>query len=195
MSQPPPLPRPEVSRPYLIDHLAVLAGVALSLYLMHLAPLKAEPSAELDWRLRQAYAFLALIIRLPEGVLLLWPVFFGLQYFRRSERLSAGEWLWLLGWVGAALLTVLALVASLKLEFLPESLPSLAEKARILYYLLVTPALALLALLVALLGLFRSWVPPWTHSLALALLLWPAPAAALVLLTGGLTSGESRWLE
>src|SRR5262249_26022758 len=107
MSQRPPAERPEVSRPGVIDHLAVLAGVALSLYLMHLAPLTAQPSNPLDWRLEQVFRFLAPLIRLPEGVLLLWPVFFGLQYFSRSDGLTAGEWLWLLGWAGVVLLTAL----------------------------------------------------------------------------------------
>jgi len=193
MSQRLPAERPEVSRPGVIDHLAILAGVALSLYLMHLAPLRAEPSNPLDWRLEQVFRFLILLVRLPEGVLLLWPLFFAMQYFSRQNGLTAGEWLWLLAWVGVVLLT--ALTAWARLLGLPESLAPYADKPRILWYLLVTPALAALALLVLIVDLFRSYEPPWTHQLALALLLWPAPGAMIVLFGGELEPGVSRWLQ
>lgn len=179
--------RPEVSRPALFGHLAILAGVALSLYLIHLAPLEAKPTNPLGPRLRQVFEFLVLLVRLPEGVLLLWPVFFAMTWFGRSGGLTASEWLWLLCWVGLLLLTTLT--AWDRLLGLPETVQPYAAKPRILWYLLVTPALALLALLVLIIDLFRSYDPPWTHYLALALLLWPAPAAVLVLLGGELVPG------
>jgi hypothetical protein len=48
-------------------------------------------------------------MRLPEGVLLLWPVFLALQRLRgRRQGLTFGEWLWVLAWLGTALLTGLS---------------------------------------------------------------------------------------
>jgi hypothetical protein len=177
--------RPEpVSRPSLVDHLAILAGVALSVYLLRLAPLAVKPTNPLDPRVAQAFEFLAVAMRLSEGIILLWPVFFILQWFGRNDGLTAGEWLWLLCWVGILLLT--ALTAWEYLLGLPPSLQPHADKPRILWYLLVAPALAALALVVLIVDLFRSYTPPWTHALGLALVLWPAPGALVVLLGGEL---------
>jgi hypothetical protein len=175
-------PGPEVSRPCLFDHLAILAGLALSIYLMRLAPLTAEPTNPLDPRVAQVFGFLVVLIRLPEGIVLLWPIFFATQWFGRSDGLTAGEWLWLLCWGGLLVLTALTVWGRV-LGF-PEWMYPYADKPRLLWYLLLTPALAALALVVLIVDLFRSYVPPWTHQLGLALLLWPAPAA-LVVLAGG----------
>src|SRR4051794_14707627 len=103
MSKRPQPAAADVARPGLVDHLAVLAGMALSVYLMRLAPLTAEPANPLPSRVAQAFDFLAVLIRLPEGVVLLWPFFFATQYFSRSDGLTAGEWLWLLCWAGVLL--------------------------------------------------------------------------------------------
>jgi hypothetical protein len=184
MSKRPQPPAADVSRPALVDHLAVLAGAALSVYLMRLAPMTAEPTNPLPPRVAQAFDFLVVLIRLPEGVVLLWPFFYATQWFSRSGGLTAGEWLWLLCWAGVLLLTALTVWGSL-LGF-PESVQPYADKPRLLWYMLLTPALAALALAVLVVDLFRSSKPPWTHHLALALLLWPAPAALIVLFGGEL---------
>jgi hypothetical protein len=194
MSQRPLAAPPEASRPGLFDHVAILAGAALSLYLMRIAPLRAVSTNTLDPRLDQVFRFLILFVRLPEGIVLLWPVFFALQWFSRSEGLAMGEWLWLFSWVGVMILAVLAGLTTLPESYQPESLPLYASKLRVLWYLLVTPALAVLALLVLLVDLFRSYVPPWTHQLALALLLWPAPGAVVILFGGKLEPEMSEWL-
>src|SRR5262249_42281862 len=76
MSKRPDAPPPDVSRPSLFDFLAILAGLALSIYLMRLVPLNAEPTNPLEPRVAQVFGFLVVLIRLPEGIVLLWPIFF-----------------------------------------------------------------------------------------------------------------------
>lgn len=184
----PARPRPSApSRPSFFDYLLLLTGVALSVYLMRLAPLSAQSRNPLDPRLAQVFEFLVVLVRLPEGVLLLWPLLFATQWFGRHDGLTAAEWLWLLAWVGVLLLT--AFTAWDRLLGLPESIAPYAGKPRVLWYLLVTPALAALAALILVTDLFRSRPTPWTHNLALASLLWPAPAALLLLFGGELVAG------
>jgi hypothetical protein len=121
-------------------------------------------------------------MRLPEGIILLWPLFFVPQWFRRSEGLTAGEWLWLLSWLGMLLLT--GLTAWDVLLGLPEGLAAHAAKPRLLWYMIVAPSLGALGLLVAIVSLFRATPPPWTHWQALALVLWPLLPVLLVLAAG-----------
>jgi hypothetical protein len=174
--------RPCPSRPSLFDHLLVLAGAALSLYLMRLAPIRAEPARTLGPRLAEVFAFLPDMMRLSEGVILLWPFFFLPQWISRSERLTAGEWLWLLAWVGLLLLT--GLTAWEFLLGLPEALVPHAGKPRLLWYVLAVPALAGVGVIVLIVSLLSGVPPPWTHWLALALMFWPA-LPVLVVLGGG----------
>jgi hypothetical protein len=185
-SQAPPLPR-KLSRPGPFDHLLILAGAALSIHLMRLAPIVATPSQPLDPRLGEFFAFLPTLMRLPEGIILLWPVFLVSGWFSRGEGLTAGEWLWLLSWVGLLLIT--ALTAWEVLLGLPEALVPHAAKPRLLWYMIVAPGLGGLAVLVLIASLFRSTPPPWTHWLALALVLWPAAPVLLVLIGGQFGKG------
>ena len=55
--------------------------------------------------------------------------------------------------------------------------------------LLETVPWVLILLVVLVVGLFRDTPPPWTHSLALALMFWPAAPAVLVLVGGEFRSG------
>src|SRR5262245_35563500 len=129
-----------VSRPCFFDYLSLPAGVGLSLYWMQLAPIRAEPeSASIDPRLASLIAFLPALMRLPEGVILLWPLFFATQWPGRSQGLTLGEWLWLLAWVGAAMLA--GLTTWEHLGGLPELLRPHAAKPRLLWYVVVMPAM------------------------------------------------------
>jgi hypothetical protein len=175
-----------VSRPRFFDYFFLLGGVSLSLYLMLLSPIGAEATAELpDARLGQVVAFLPTMMRLPEGVFLLWPLFFATQWVSRSRPLTAGEWLWLLAWVGLVVLT--ALTAWEYLVGLPDSVRAHAGKPRLLWYVVVMPAMGVLAVLFLLFGVFRSTPAPWTDTLALALVIWPVPLALTVLSVGNFT--------
>ncbi len=170
-----------VSRPCFVDYLFLLAGVGLSLYLMQLAPIRAAPDESGDRRFAAVIAFLPSLMRLPEGVILLLPLFFATQWRTRTGGLTLGEWLWLLAWVGIALIT--ALTAWEAVAGLPSWLAPHAVKPRLLWYALFAPAMALLAILFLIVSLFRP-PAPWTQSMGLALLLWPAGPSLAVLMLG-----------
>jgi hypothetical protein len=103
-------PVPYTSRPTLVDYYLLLLGCGLSLYLTRLGPMPAAAEeSRTDPGLREFVALLPEAMRLPEGVLLLWPVFLALQRLRgRRQGLTFGEWLWVLAWLGTALLTGLS---------------------------------------------------------------------------------------
>jgi hypothetical protein len=180
-----PQQRPErASRPTPLDFFFLLAGASLSLCLARLVPLReleVNPAA-LDERLRAAAALLPDALRLPEGILLLWPLFFLPQrLFGRSQGLTTGEWLWVLSWFGVALLT--ALDAVKYFDALPEGFAAYASKPRLFWYSIFVPATAALATLLLLVGVLRRQAPPWTNSLGLVLVIWPAlPLAAILAL-------------
>jgi hypothetical protein len=175
----PPAP---VSRPCFFDYLFLLGGMGLSLYLMELAPLQAEADVTLpDPRLADVIAFLPKLMRFPEGILLLWPLFFVTQFPGRSIALTLGEWLWLFAWMGLALLTILT--AWEHLAGLPSFMQPHAAKPRMLWYVVVMPAMGVLALVFLSVSLFRP-TPPWTHYFGLALILWPTVPALAVLALG-----------
>jgi hypothetical protein len=179
---PPTKPQPLLSRPSFLDYLFLLGGVGLSLYLMQLAPIRAEADpAVSDPRLASVIAFLPELMRIPEGVVLLWPLFFATQWPGRSRGLTLGEWLWLFAWVGFALLT--ALTALHHLGGMPDFMLPHAAKPRLLWYMIAMPAMGGLALVFLVVSMFKP-APPWTHNLGLALVLWPAVPALAILAFG-----------
>jgi hypothetical protein len=173
-----------VSRPSFFDYLILLGGMGLSIYLMQLTPIRAEVEGKLpDPRLAPFIAFLPLLMRVPEGVILCWPLFFAAQWMGRTQALALGEWLWLFAWAGFALLT--AWTAWDHLGGLPDALQPYAAKPRLLWYMLVMPAMGGLALIFLVISLFRA-PTPWTNGLGLALVFWPAVIALMVLAIGRL---------
>ena len=167
-------------RPTFLGYFLLLAGVALSAYLVRLAPLPIGPrDPAADPQLRTALAFAAEFMRLTEGVILLGPLLLATQWLRgRRQGLTSIEWLWVLSWFGAALLAALA---ALK-HFLPDF--NLLSLAPWLWYLIVVPSMAGLGVVLRVLGLFSRRPAPWTHALGLALLIWPVPLLAVVLAVG-----------
>jgi hypothetical protein len=175
------VPEAAPSRPSLVDALFLLAGCALSLYLIPLNPLAATPAEDPPGPVAAALlAFLPGAMRLPEGILLLWPVFFATRrLLGRREALTGGEWLWVLSWVGVAAL------AGLDAWGVWGSPPAfLHTRPRLLWYMIFVPAMSALAAVLALAGLVRRRYPPWTHLFGLALVLWPALPLALILALG-----------
>jgi hypothetical protein len=149
---------------------------------MRLAPIRAEADPSLgDARLASIIAFLPELMRIPEGVILLWPLFFATQWPGRARGLTLGEWLWLFAWVGFALLTALAALHSVGAT--PSFLQAHAAKPRLLWYLIAMPAMGGLALIFLLVSMFKP-SPPWTHNFGLALVLWPAVPALTILAFG-----------
>jgi hypothetical protein len=170
-----------VSRPSFFDYLFLLGGVGLSLYLMNLAPIRAEPDGPRDKHLTALVQFLPSLMRIPEGVILLWPLFFATQWPGRSRGLTLGEWLWLLAWAAMTLITSLTVWEAL--SGLPGWLAPHATKPRLLWYALFAPALGGLALVFLMVSLFRS-PAPWTQNFGLALLTWTAGPSLAVLVLG-----------
>ncbi len=166
-------------RPTLVDYLFLLAGASLSLYLVQLGSLTAM-AGDGATTSTPALPILPGTMRVSEGIILLWPVFFVTQRLRgRKEGLTAVEWLWVLSWIGIAVLTVLAAL---------EKTDNLSEKhaaaARRFWYYIFAPVMAGLSLLLGVGGLLRRGPAPWTHTFGIALMLWPVVPLAGILALG-----------
>jgi hypothetical protein len=170
-----------MSRPRLVDYFLILLGCGLSLILAELSGLKPVlPDSPLP-------AYRALVVKvvpqllfLPAGILLMWPVFYTLQWlFGRAQSLTAGEWLWGLAWLGALVLTIWVIWKGL--GTLPEFMSGEGfRKGMVVGHVVAVLALAAIALVVLLIGLIGRWQQPWTHAFALVLMLWPVlPLAVL----------------
>lgn len=165
-------PLPEATRPRTLDFLLLCCGVGLSVFLAGLSGLQAGPpeSAPLHATLLKVFPTLLL---LPAGVLLLWPVFYTTQKIvGRRQELTLAEWLWGLAW-----LETLALAAWILLKGLgtaPEFMNSAGfQNALLLGHVIFLVSTGALAALLYVVGLFGRWAVPWTHTLGLALLMWP----------------------
>ena len=175
MSQTLPKPPPVPTRPYLLDYLLLLAGLSLSLFLIDFSPLTIEPSEHLPHpALRSAVAFLPRLLRVPEGVILLFPLFFLPQFVlgRRFE-IASGEWLWAFTWMGTVALTGVSLWR--ETVGLPQVVDPYWPMVRWFWYLAFGAATALTAGILALYGMIRRGPMPWTHGLGLVLAVWPLP--------------------
>src|SRR4051812_33593155 len=97
------------SRPTLVDYLLVLLGCSLSFFLVRQTPYEVTPREGLAPPLADFVRSLGDIMRLSEGIVLLWPAFLMLQMVRGrgGMGLTAGEWLWVIAWFGVAVLTAL----------------------------------------------------------------------------------------
>lgn len=173
------------SRPTAVDFFFLIVGVALSLLLFRIPVLRVDPTGgELlpEW-LRYLLPALPEMMRLPEGVLLLWPVFYVSQLVvGRSQGLTTSEWLWIFAWV--AVVAINALAAWNAWGVVPDELKPYARWPGLLWYVVVVPSMSVTALVVSLFGLMTRAAPPWTHSLALVLIIWPVlPLAAVLALT------------
>jgi hypothetical protein len=197
------VPIPSGFRPTLVDFFFLLVGGALSYILLLLSPsMQAPDSAASQPSVRRIghihfemetevegkvprLLILALpdLLRLHEGIVLLWPIFLGLQRFRgRPAGLTAGEWLWVFAWLGTAVVEGARLWQQSGTE--TEALHRYLNWPPVIWYFLILPAMALIALGVASLGLAKRQLYPWTHSLALALVLWPVLVLAGMIAVG-----------
>jgi hypothetical protein len=173
-----------LSRPSLLDFFLLVVGCALSFFLARLPlPFFQEPvtgPVPVDHGVREV---LPSLLQLPDGVILLWPFFYLIQLgLGRSRGMTAGEWLWLFAWLGNALLHTLALVVELMAlpEFLRTTTASLAPYSvywtywpAIIWYMVLLPSMALIAVIIAVVGAFSREPPPWTNNLGLVLIIWP----------------------
>ncbi|HEY7309437.1 MAG TPA: hypothetical protein VH643_08780 [Gemmataceae bacterium] len=162
------------SRPTLLDYVFLLAGGSLSLFLMSVSPLLVKPSHD-NWpaSLNEFIAFLPSAMRLPEGIVLMGPLFYVTQLVRRRAwALTSLEWLWAISWLG---IVVLAAVAAWhRSDTMPEFLEPYAAMPRKLWYLIFVPSMAVLAAVLGIVGIVRRAAVPWTHTFGMVLLVWPA---------------------
>jgi hypothetical protein len=168
-------------QPALIDYLLVFLGLGISTALADMSGLRTlgpgtTPAALLQVLLRA----LPTLLFLPVGVALFWPIFYLTQWLRgRRQGLSAGEWLLGLTWLAA--LALAAWCAGKGLGWLSGFLAEDDFKKHvILGYIIFMISMGCLALLLWLLGLVTRWRQPWTHTLSLALMLWPAAPLLVV---------------
>lgn len=207
VAAPAPVAVAPVSRPTLVEYFLLLVGCALSFYLItldhpkgqlgavaakqderYLGHLKVEPASSVT---SPALRFLVLtlpdLMRLPEGIILLWPLLHGIQRIMgRREGLTSAEWLWVFSWLGTALITGMALWT--RFGSVPEWIATHASWPPVVWYVILVPSMALIAGLILLFGLLGRWQLPWTHNFGLVLIIWPAlPLAAI------LTLGKYAW--
>jgi hypothetical protein len=176
------------SRPTLIDYLLLLTGCGLSLYLIQLATLPVTITGDVGPRARMFVQHLGAPLRLSEGIILLWPLLFFLQrLLGRSQGLTGGEWLWVLSWLGVAVLVGLDVWRNIPdLPELPDFIQSQPARPRALWYMTFVPAMVVVALVLALVGLVGRGPTPWTQPLSLALMIWPALPLAIIVSLGKL---------
>jgi len=162
------------SRPTLVDYVFLLVGCSLSLYLLSFSPLRVKSVHENGPAfLDEFLTFLPEAMRLPEGIVLMGPIFYLTQLVRRRAwGLTSLEWLWLLNGLGVAVLAGVA--AWDRSGTVPDFLEPYATMPRKLWYLIFVPSMAVLAAVLGILGLVRRAAVPWTHTFGLVLLVWPA---------------------
>jgi hypothetical protein len=172
-----PDPPASLTRPTWLDFVLILVGCSLSLLLTDLGGFQAAPTGTTPHGVLLLLRSLPYLLFLPAGILLFLPLFYLTQRVAgRKQAISVGEWLGFVAWVGALLLT--AWVAWHHWGTPPEFL----SKSNVwVGYAVTVLALAAGALITGLVDLIGRWGRPWTHHLALALLLWPAlPLLALL---------------
>ncbi|HWG47585.1 MAG TPA: hypothetical protein VN688_32780 [Gemmataceae bacterium] len=169
------------SRPTLVDYIFLLVGGSLSLYLLSLSPLLVKPSSDNpSTALRAFVAFLPAAMRLPEGIVLMGPIFYLMQLLRRRGwGLTSLEWLWTINGLGVAVLAGLAVWH--RSDTLPAFMQPYATMPPKLWYLIFVPSMAALAALLGIVGMVRRVAVPWTHTFGFVLLLWPiAPLLGII---------------
>src|SRR5262249_12113972 len=161
------------TRPRFVDYLLLLVGVMLSALLGALSELRVDSTSTNPWLLAWAQLF-PFFLFLPVGIILLWPIFFTTQkIFGRPQSLPSADWLLGLAWLGAVALS--AWIAWKASGAAPEALTSAGFKQTVvLVYVLFTLSIGAISVVLLLVGLVGRWSQPWTHTLALALFMWPA---------------------
>ena len=169
------------TRPRLVDYLFLWIGVGLSALFAEMADLRTvlregTPGPALHAVLH----VLPALLFLPVGVILFWPVFHATQWITgRRQGLTVGEWLLGLAWLAAIAFALWCIGKGT--GSLPEFLSGPQfKKYAVLGYILFMLSVGALAAVIWLIGLVGRWRQPWTHTLGLALMMWPALPLLLV---------------
>jgi len=181
--QPPPAAALEPpSRPRLFDWLILFAGIGASAYLAKMTGLvmTLPPAIEPNAALQTLLDILPMLLFLPVGVVLCWPIFYATQWVcGRRQSLTMGEWLLGLAWLAALVFTGWCVGKG------TGSLPELVTDAdfkrhAVTGYVIFMFSMGALALVIWLVGLLGRRRQPWTHTLGLALMIWPAVPLLIV---------------
>ncbi len=170
-----PPDREPAAQPGLFDYLFLCLGVGVSAVLADMTGLKTKlPEGTYGPATQALLNTLPTLLFLPVGVILCWPIFHALQWIGgRGQGLTTGEWLLGLAWLGA--LAFAGWCVGKGTSSLPEFLTDDDfTKYAVLGYILFMLSMGALALVIWLIGLVARWQQPWTHTLSLALMLWPA---------------------
>lgn len=180
------VPAAPLPRPTLCDFFMLLTGCSLSMILTSMGTLRIAPADGSAGRLAEFFSvserqlIATYILCLSEGIILMLPVFHVRQrLLGRTLALTSAEWLWVFAWLGIALLALWE-----TLRFAGVLQPEYASRPHYAWYMILVPAMALVAFIIALLGLVGKWRVPWTHTLGLVLMIWPAVPLILLLLVG-----------
>jgi hypothetical protein len=187
MSRAPLKAPPPVSRPTVFDFFLILLGCALSSFLMAFDGPTVEPkdtAANLPPSVTTyVFPLLPFLLVLPQGVVLLWPLFYSIQRIRsRPQSLTGGEWLWGFAWLGTLLL--IGWAAWNKSGTPPDFLKNMTFPPHLVWYVILVPSMAVIAVIIVVIDLVSGWQQPWTHTLSVALALWPVLPLAAVLAWG-----------
>jgi hypothetical protein len=176
-----------LSRPTGLDYFLILFGAALSLFLQQISRLEVFPRTKApEWVVLYVVPVLPSLLILPQGILLLWPLFYCTQRLvGRPQALAPGEWLWGFGWLGTVFLAAYTCWA--RWGTLPSFLTDLKYPPPLVWNVYVVPALALIALGVGFVGLFARRQSTWTNTFGVVLLIWP------VIPLGGLWLWAKDW--
>jgi hypothetical protein len=164
-----------VSRPRFIDYFLMLCGAGLSVLLAEWSEVRVTAGDAS----RPGPAFvkvLPYLLFLPQGIILLWPIFYATQRAGgRDVALAAGEWVWGLAWLAAVLL-----VSWIAWKQMSQPEVDTLKKTAVLAYILFVLTAAVIAVIVAFVDMVGRWPQPWTHTFCLVLMIWSAlPLAAL----------------
>ncbi|MFO0866062.1 MAG: hypothetical protein U0744_15675 [Gemmataceae bacterium] len=170
-----------VARPRTFDFLCILAGACLSAWVaesigavVHLPV--GQPSAALVALMRA----LPFALLLPSGIIAMWPIYYTNQrILGRNHPITAGEWLFGFAWLGILVLILWTVWRAA--GAMPEALKSdEAKRMVLLVYSIAMLAFGAIAFGIWVVGWITRWKQPWTHMLALALMMWPAVPLACI---------------
>lgn len=185
VAKPSPAPPAVPSRPRAFEYFLILLGIFFSALLAFWSQVHVsfEPDVAGTFE-RGLEPAVLLMLFLPVGIMLLWPVFYLVQKLMgRKQGLTSGEWLWGLAFLASILVAVIILWRALASP--PEFLTAAGfQKNFLMAYVLYSLGMAAVALVIFLIGLVGRWVTPWTHTFGLVLLLWPLAPLALLWLSG-----------
>jgi hypothetical protein len=200
----PPGPRlPPGIRPTTWDLLLVTVGCAFSYYLLaisysptentsipplplvrHFGHMRIEPGGGAKLPIVKSLVLsLPDLMRLNEGILLLFPLFYLTQtLMARPLGFTTCEWMWIFAWLGTVV--VAGLGAWQQFGDLSGVLHKVCNWTVVAWYMVFVPALGLIGASCWMYSVAQRKAVPWTHNFAAVLLVWPLPWLIALLVLG-----------